>query len=747
MTERFSQLIIRRARLVLALSLVVVALAGVLGSGAVGKLKGGGFDDPASESSQAQVALQDTLRQRSANLVLLVTAPDGATVDSPQVAAAGKAAVQRLADQTGVSVLSDYWSAPAAAAGSLRSTDRHRALVAAHLDGDEDAVRVRAGQLQPLFTTAGPDGVRIQTGGYGQANVDINGQVTKDLASAESLAIPLTLALLVVVFASVVAGLLPLMIGGIAIAGTFAALSVIASVTDVSVFALNLTTALGLGLGVDYALLIVSRFREELAAGRAVDDAVAATLRTAGRTVLFSAATIAVALSVLTVFPLYFLRSFAYAGVAVVAIAAAGSLITMPALLAVLGPRVNRLRVGRRRTADLATAGFWNRLAALVMRRPVLSALPVVAVLATLALPFAGVRFGMPDDRVIPAADSQARQVGDVLRTEFASRDSDALTVVLPAVTGADQPARQAAVADYATTLSRLPDVARVDAPTGSYLHGRQVAPGRPDLAVGAAAGVRVVPAVDYASDAAQTLVTRVRDVAAPGERLVGGPSAQLVDVKASIGSRLPLAAGLIALTSFVLLFLFTGSVVLPIKALLINAGSIVGVIGAMVWVFQDGHLAGLLGFTPMALSITMPLLMFCVTFGLSMDYEVILLARIKEQHDAGADTTTAVAVGLERAGRIVTAASVLLAITFFAFVTSKVSFIQMFGLGSGLAVVLDATLVRGVLVPALMRLMGSVNWWAPSPLRRLHDRIGLAEPAAGSGRRVPLPVPVPAAD
>ncbi|HEX2808302.1 MAG TPA: MMPL family transporter, partial [Kineosporiaceae bacterium] len=382
---------------------------------------------------------------------------------------------------------------------------------------------------------------------------------------------------------------------------------------------------------------------------------------------------------------------------------------------------------------------FWSRLAAFVMRRPVLSALPVVAILLGMAVPFLGVNFGLPDDRVIPAADSQARRVGDVLRTDFASRDSDALTVVLPAVRGADDASRRSSVGAYAASLSGLADVARVDSAAGTYVHGLQVAPGRPDLSVGSVAGVLVIPSVDAYGDAAQDLVASVRGVASPGERLVGGPSAALVDVKSGIGDRLPLAIALIALTTFMLLFLFTGSVVLPLKALVINAVSIVGVVGAMVWVFQDGHLSGVLGFTPMPMSITMPLLMFCVAFGLSMDYEVFLLGRIKELHDAGADTATAVSGGLERTGRIVTTAAALLAITFFAFVSSRVSFIQLFGLGSGLAIVLDATLVRGVLVPALMRIMGAANWWAPHPLRRLHSRIGLSEPTgtaapAGAG-------------
>lgn len=739
MGDLLTHLATRRAWPVLASSLLVVVAAVVVGAGAVGKLKGGGFDDPASESSRARAALAKTLDQPGANLLLLVTAPDGATVDAPPVAAAGRDAARRLDAQPGVSILGDYWTAPKAAAAGLRSTDGRKALVVAHVDGDEDAVRERTEELGPLLTTT-VDGVRIETGGFGQANADITGQVTKDLARAESLAIPLTLTLLVVVFASVVAGLLPLLVGGIAIAGTFAALSVIAEVADVSIFALNLTTALGLGLGIDYALLIVSRFREELERGRDVEDAVAVTLRTAGRTVLFSAATIAVALSALMVFPLFFLRSFAYAGIAVVAVTAVASVVTMPALLRVLGPRVNLLRVGPRRSALPSSTGFWSRLAALVMRRPVLTALPVVAVLVTMAVPFFGVEFGVPDDRAVPAADSQGRRVGDVLRADFASRDSEALTVVLPRVEGGP-----AAVGDYAARVSGLAGVARVDASTGTYVQGRRVAPGRPDLAVGEAAGVRVVPSVDAYSDAAEDLVGAVRGVAAPGERLVGGPSAELVDAKAAIAERLPLAAGLIALTTFLLLFLFTGSVLLPLKALVLNAATIVAVVGAMVWVFQEGHLADLLGFTPLPLTVTMPLLMFCVAFGLSMDYEVFLLGRIKEQHDAGADTTTAVAAGLERTGRIVTTAAALLAITFFALVSSKVSFIQMFGLGTGLAVVLDATLVRGVLVPSLMRVMGPANWWAPQPLRWLHGRIGLSEHESGTPELPSLRPTVPA--
>ncbi|MFZ0159178.1 MAG: MMPL family transporter, partial [Kineosporiaceae bacterium] len=596
-------------------------------------------------------------------------------------------------------------------APGLRSTDGRRALVVVHLDGDEDAVVKRADALEEEYTTRA-GGITVQTGGLGQASVDINRQVTSDLARAEMIAIPLTLILLVVVFGSLVSGMLPLLVGGMAIAATFAVLSLLAEVTSVSIFALNLTTALGLGLGIDYSLLIVSRFREELAAGRAVPDAVAVTLATAGRTVAFSAATIAVALAALLVFPLYFLRSFAYAGMAVVVVAAIASVVTLPALLAVLGRRVDAVRIGRRRSREITAggAGFWNGLARFVMRRPVVAAAPVIAVLLGLGTPFLGVSFAVPDDRSVPAEVSQGRQVGDVLRTEFRGQDASAIVAVLPGAT-------PAAMAGYAERVSAVPGVARVVSSSGV---------------------VRAVLAVDPFGAQAEQAVHDVRAVAVPGsgEVLVGGPSASLVDTKAAIGGRLPLAAVLIGLTTFILLFLFTGSVVLPLKALVVNAFTIVAVLGSMVWVFQDGHLSGLLGFTPLPLTITMPLLMFCVAFGLSMDYEVFLLGRIKELHDAGMDTTTAVATGLARTGRIITTAAALLSITMFAFVSSRVSFIQMFGLGTGLAIVLDATLVRGVLVPALMRVMGRFNWWAPAPLRRVHRRIGLRESGGLTGSR-----------
>jgi RND superfamily putative drug exporter len=459
------------------------------------------------------------------------------------------------------------------------------------------------------------------------------------------------------------------------------------------------------------------------------------------------------------VFPLYFLRSFGYAGIAVVALAAVGALVVLPALLAVLGRRVDRFRlpIGRRPTVAVQSGasaslheprtqpgtGFWHRIATWVMRRPVPIALAVVAFLVLLGTPFLGVRFGLPDDRVLPAS-AEGRQVADAIRDDFATDESSALSVVAPGI--GDPRAHLAEIDGYAAALSRLDGVERVDALTGAYADGARlqgpppaadaaIAPEARRFAAADGTWLSVVPSVEPFSEAGEELVAAVRDLPAPLGAQVTGPSAQLVDTKASLFGLLPVAAAIIALVTFVLLFLMTGSVVIPAKALVLNLLSLTAVYGAMVWVFQDGNLAGVLGFTPTGtIDTSMPVLLFCIAFGLSMDYEVFLLSRIKEEHDRTGDTVAAVAVGLERTGPIVTTAAALLAIVFVAFATSQVSFLKLFGIGTALAILVDATLIRALLVPAFMRLAGQANWWAPAPLRRLHARVGLAETPEPSG-------------
>ncbi|MCM3885603.1 MMPL family transporter [Frankia sp. R82] len=754
-------LVTRRTRLVLAGTAVLVVLGALLGSTAFGKLQGGGFDDPRSDSSRASDVLDAHFHGR-ANVLLLVTARSG-EVDDTRIVAAGRAVAADLAAQPGARDVVSYWTG---AGSSLRSRDRRSALVVGSVADDDDAADVVRRYASREFSLPA---VTVEPGGAAAVNHDVSNQVSSDLAVAESIALPITLILLVVAFAGVVAALLPLAVGLIGMVGGLAVLAVIGSVTDVSIFAVNLTTALGLGLGIDYSLLMVSRFREELATGRDRASAVGITVRSAGQTIFFSGATVVVSLIMMLLFPPFFLRSMAYAGISVTLVAVVAAVVVLPALLMLLGERVNAWRVGgliglvrrRRQRAAVGAAGpgaspgagtgeaavgtrgrraresaespFWRRVASTVMARPVLTGLPVIVVLLVLAAPFLHVHFGTPDDRVLRPGAAASRTVGDALRERFPADLAGSMDVVVQVDGQGDLDST--ALSSYAATLSRLPDVARVDYTLGTVVRGRPVTPPDPTSVRFRAPGaqlLQVVPAVDYTSPRAQALVHATRALPAPAGStvLVGGAPAVLVDGRSAIGTRLPLALGLIALATFVLLFLFTGSVLLPVKAIVLNGLCTCAVFGVAVWIFTDGHLSGLLDFTPGPLDTSMPVLLFCIAFGLSMDYEVFLLSRIKEVHDTGASNIEAVATGLARVGRIVSTAAALLAVTFVAFATSSVRFMQMFGVGTALAIVLDATLIRGVLVPAFMRVAGEASWWAPGPLRALHRRFGLHEHA-----------------
>jgi RND superfamily putative drug exporter len=472
-------------------------------------------------------------------------------------------------------------------------------------------------------------------------------------------------------------------------------------------------------------------------------------VQTAGKTVAFSSLTVAVSLAALLVFPLAFLRSFAYAGIGVSLLAGFVAVVFLPALLAILGPRVNSIRLWRRTPKPVGT-GAWHRIAVFVMRRPVPIAIAVVVVLVALGLPFLRIQFGLPDDRVLPA-DASSRRVQDDIRTRFSSDESRALQVVAADIP--DPAARAADLDRYAASLSRLRGAARVDAITGSYVDGQKVAepgPLSPRFLAAHAVWVSVVPSVEAYSAAGERLAKDVRHTPAPFRALVTGPAAELVDSKESLFARLPIAIGLVALATFVLLFLMFGSILVPIKALVLNVLSLSATFGALVWIFQDGHLSGALDFTATGtLPASVPLLLFCVAFGLSMDYEVFLLSRIKEEHDRTGDNTASVALGLERTGRIVTAAAVLISVVFLAFATSRVSFIKIFGLGLSIAVLMDAFVIRATLVPAFMRIAGEANWWAPNWLRRVHARIGFGEdteeppPPPDAPAQEPTPEPV----
>ena len=720
--HRLGALMARRPKRVLAvfaLSLVVMA---ALGSLLFPRLQSAGYDDPGSESVAAGTALADRFGMDEPVAVVAIDVADG--IDSPTGAAAATGLVNRITAVPGVEGVVSYWTSGRPEA--LRGNDGRTGQVIVQTSATTDEARSDvAATVRVLAQDAGP-GLTTYVGGAETVNEALNTEITSDLARAESVAIPITFVLLLLVFGGIVAAGLPFLVALGSVLGSFFLVWLVSLTTDVSIFALNLITGLGLGLGIDYALLVVTRYREELRDGNDPQTAVARTVATAGRTVLFSGATVMVVLAAMTFFPQYFLRSFGYAGIAATAMAVLAAMTALPALLALLGRRVDSWRVTRR---DLAPrdVGVWSRIATMVMSRPLPVLLVVGAGLLALAAPVLSVSFAQTDQRVLPA-DHPAAVAARVMGERFAGQEGNPVEVVLP---GASTDA--AGVAAYASALSRVDHVSSVTTPTEVVAEGARVATNTaPEtFTAGSDVRLRVVGDVDPRTQAGRDLVSAVRAVPAPvPDRLVGGVAAEFADSQAAIGDRGRWALLWIAAATLVLLFLFTGSVVIPIKALLLNVLSLLATLGVLVWIFQDGNLQWLVGdFTVTGSVDTSIAVLIAVTaFALSMDYEVFLISRIAEEHRRGSDTRTAVALGLQRSGRIITAAAVLLAVVFASFVSSGVTSIKQLGFGVAFAILLDATVVRGLLVPALMRLMGGANWWAPAPLARLHARIGLRE-------------------
>ncbi|MDI2126401.1 MMPL family transporter [Yinghuangia seranimata] len=734
-----------RPRLLLVSALLFLALAGFVGRDAADHLLGGGNQDPGSASARAAEVLDRDFPGGRPNLVLQVT-PVGDGLDAPATAASARALADRLAAEPGVAGVQSYW---ATGAPTLRTDDGRSGLVVAHLTGRETTAADTLERIAPHYRgTHG--GLTVRIGGIVAVQRDMQSTASEDLMRAEFIALPITLLILVLVFGSAVAALLPLGVGIFAMFGTNAVLRVVAGQTDVSVFAQNLTTVLGLGLAVDYGLFVVRRYREELAGGAGTADAIAATLRTAGRTVLISALTLAVSLASMLVFPQYFLRSFAYAGIPVVLLAAVGALVFLPAALALLEHRIDAgdlRRLVRRRSRSAAAperdahrlpGAGWERLARAVMRRaPLVSGATLVG-LVLLGLPFLGVRFGTGDDRQLPKS-AESRQVQQVIREHVDGRPAGTIEVVARGGAAVDPAAR----ADYAARLSALPGVARVEGPDGVFRAGAAAAPAGPAEAGRIAAGyayLSVVPSVEDLSPAGQDLVRDVRATAAPVPVLVGGLGATVVDSKAAVAERLVPAGLIVVLATFLLVFALTGSVVMPLLAIVFAALSLTAMFGAVVWVFQDGHFAGALGFTPTgSIETVLPVLMFCIAFGLSMDYGVFLLSRVKEEYDLTGDHRRSVAVGLARTGGIITAAAAVLAVVMGAIGTSRVTNTMMLGCGLALAVVVDAFVVRSLLVPAVLGMVGERAWWAPPALKRLHARYGVSEGGAAPVARQPV--------
>ena len=718
-------------RVIVVAALLTLALA-IFGVPVANSLSASGFQDPTSESARASQLLTDKFSRGDTQLLVTVSTPDG--VDSPAARAAGTEIVDQLRSSPHVVDVVSPWSTPPQAAADLVSKDRHTGLIVAGIKGNESDQQKYAEELSTQVTHD-RNGATVRTGGAAMVNVQITKQSQRDLLVMESIAIPLSFLVLVWVFGGLIAAALPVAVGGMAIFGALAVLRTISFATDVSIFALNLTTAMGLALAIDYTLLMISRYRDELADGADREVAIVRTVVTAGRTVLFSATTVALSMAVMMLFPMHFLKSFAYAGVAVVAFAAFAAVVVTPAALVLLGDRLDSFNVRRlvRRllgrpepVPQTFQQQFWYRWTRFVTSRAVPVGLAGVALLVFLGLPFLSVKWGFPDDRVLPTSAS-AHQVGDQMRDDFVIDSETAVTVVIP---DTDDLTR-VEIERYATDLSRVPDVSAVSSPTATYVAGTAV--GRQSAPAGQTQGsafLTVDSSAPLFSDRSETQLDRLHAVPTPGGKEVDFTGTAQInrDSVDAIASRLPLVLGLIACIMFILLFLLTGSVVMPLKALVLNVLSLTAAFGAMVWIFQDGHL-GALGTTPSGILVAnIPVLLFCIAFGLSMDYEVFLVSRIREfwLASGAADNDESVARGIARTGRVVTAAALIMSISFAALIASNVSFMRMFGLGLTLAVLVDATLVRMVLVPAFMHLLGRRNWWAPAPLVRLHKRLGL---------------------
>ena len=698
MFERLAMLADRRGRRVVIAAVVVSIAAGALGVGVADRLDPYGADDPATESVKGADRLEQA-GYRETGVVVLV---DEVDVDS----AVGRNRIEALteelrADQDVAAVAGFYTTG----SRDFISRDGDSTYLAVQLAPTDDGSIQDAGER---ISSALEDEPGVTVGGGAVAQQQANEQVERDLRTAELYAFPLLFLLSLLFFRSLVAAALPLLVGGLTIVGAMLMLTVASELGSISVFALNLVIGLGLGLAIDYSLFIVSRYREEIAKTGPGLGAMRRTMATAGRTVLFSALTVAGALASLLVFPQRFLYSMGVGGSLVALIAAAVALIVLPAILSLLGTRINALapaflRGRAERDARPAEQGFWHRLSRLVMRFPGRIAIATTALLIALGIPFFSIQFTSIDARVLPDSAS-ANRVDDALRSDFPPfRDTPIQLAASGGREQADKVARDAA---------RLPGVAEV----------------RPAIELaGGNYAVEVVSSNPPLSEASEDLVGNLR--ALDGDALTAGVTAGFVDLKDSLADHVPVMLAIVVAVTLTVLFAFTGSVVLPVKQILMNLLGLSAVFGILVLIFQNGRLEGLLGYTSQgALEATQPLFLFVVAFGLSTDYGVFLLSRIKEAHDGGATDSDAVAIGLERVGRIATAAAVLFAVAIGAFVTSEMIFIKQLGLGTALAVLIDATIIRALLVPSLMEMLGKWNWWAPEPLRRLHARLGVSE-------------------
>ena len=703
--RRLGQFITNHSKLVLFGFVGLIIASTFWGFQVFGNLKGGGYDNPNSDSARVLEILESEFGVDPVELIVLVDLPgqaDSMTPTGPEFFPLVQDLTDEIADIEGVKSAVNYYMLGSPA--QLKSEDGRLIYLLVDLDNSVNQTPI-VKQIVDQYT-GDYRGADVHVSGFGAVTKAINEQIESDIIRAEIVAVPIVIILLLFVFGSLVAAGLPLFVGGLAIVGSFFVIWVASQFTDVSIFSLNLITGLGLGLGIDYSLLVVNRFREERAAGNDVQTAVINTVASAGKTVVFSGLTVALVLVSMAFFPQYFLQSFALAGVSVVTLAVIGAAIAVPAQLNLLGDRVNKLRVLKRDLTPKDT-GFWEKVARFTMRRPLPILFVSIVFLSSLFSLSSQVVFGQVDDRVLPK-DNPAHVASDLLRERFEGRESSPIEIL---VRGTD-----AEIQQYIDDVKNQDNIVRV-----------ALVPTEEDTDW---VRINAITDVETRSPDGLELVVALRAIETElDEVLIGGNAAFYTDSQQGIEAALPIAGIWVFVTTFIILFLFTGSVLIPIKAIVLNVLSLGATLGLVGWIFQNGELQWLLGEYSVTGTIdTSSVVMIAlVAFGLSMDYELFLLSRIKEQHDAGYNTVNSVALGLQRSGRIITAAALILAVTFGAFASSGVSIMKMLGLGIAFAILLDATVVRGLLVPAIMRLMGSANWWAPKWMKAIHEKIGLS--------------------
>ena len=694
MFEKLGRFLVRRRKAVLAGFIVATIAAGVVGSLVFARLEGGGYSDPNSDSYKAANYLTDTFKVKDPAIIFIIDA--GKSVADPAVAAEVAPIEAELRNRPGVESTLSYWSA--GGAKQLVSSDGNAAYLFIYgTEADLTSLDKLASELQKKYD--GEVGnLRIYVGGFSTFNNAINERISSDLKFAEAISIPLTFLFLLFVFGGLIASAMPVVVAISAILGAFVILYLISLATGVSIFALNLITGLGMGLGIDYSLLMVNRFREELKSGKSVEESVTQTVKTAGRTVFFSGITVMISLASLMFFPQMFLKSFGYGGVAVVAIAIVGALIPLPAILALLGTKIDKFVV-RKSAITPKEDGRWAHTARYVMKRPVAVVVLSLLILGTLASPIKDIVFSQVDTRVLPASD-KAAIAAKVGQDKFPGEQANPVEIVIPNGT-----TKMVEINSFVSDLANVPGIINIGAPE----------------TVGSDVRIAAIHSMGARSPEAENMIIKIRELKVPEGTLVGGVAADYADSQIGIAKTLPLALGWIAIGTLILLFMFTGSIILPIKALILNLLSLSATLGAMTWIFIGGNMNWLVGsFTNTgSIDTSIVILIAVVAFGLSMDYEVFLLSRIKEEHDAGHSNIESVALGLQKSARIITAAAVILSVVFAIFMTSGVTSIKAMGFGVAFAILLDATLVRALLVPALMRLFGERNWWAPKALKR----------------------------